>query len=91
MRYRVESNREQHQVEVDNNFDFFRKKLPELLQKEHGRYALIRHREIAGIFDTLIDAVTAGKKMFADRMFSIQQITEASIDLGFFSHAVHLG
>jgi hypothetical protein len=87
----VQPTRADHQIEVDGNFESFREKLPELLQKERGRYALIRHREIVGIFDTLMDAVTAGKKIFDDRLFSIQEITEASIDLGFFSHAVHLG
>jgi len=32
-----------------------------------------------------------GQKLFADGLFSVQKITGEPIDLGFFSHAVHLG
>ena len=87
----MQPNRQLNQAEVDDNLEYFREKLPELLQSERGRFALIRHREIIGVFDTLIDAVTAGKKLYSDRIFSIQEVTDAAIDLGFFSHAMHLG
>lgn len=79
------------QIEVDRNLEAFREKLPELLLTHRGKFALIRHREVTGIFDTLMDALIAGQKLYSDQIFSIQEITEKFIDLGFFSHAVHMG
>jgi len=83
--------RNARQIEVDRNLESFRGKLPELLRTHPGKFALMRHQEIVDFFDTLIDALIAGQKLYSDQLFSVQQVTEASIDLGFFSHAVHLG
>jgi len=79
------------QEEVDRNFDFFTKSLPALLKDQRGRYVLLRSQTIAGIFDTARDALTAGEKMYPDGLYSIQQVTDTSIDLGYFSHAGSLG
>lgn len=83
--------RNARQTEVDRNLEAFRSRLPELLSTHPGKYALIRNQEIIGFFDTLVDALLAGQKLYTDQMFSIQQVTETTVDLGFFSHAVHLG
>ncbi len=83
--------RNARQIEVNNNLESFREKLPELLRTHPGKYALMRDREIAGFFDTLTDALVAGQKLYSDQQFSIQQVTESAVDLGFFSHAVHVG
>lgn len=83
--------RNARQIEVDRNLEAFRQRLPDLLSTHAGQYALLRHREITGFFDTLTEALVAGQKLYSDQMFSIQEVTEASVDLGFFSHAVHLG
>lgn len=83
--------RDANQAEVDRNLEAFREKLPELMESAPGKFVLIRHREIIGLFDTLMDALTAGKKLYSDRLFSIQEIKDRPIDLGFFSHALHLG
>lgn len=77
------------QAEVDKNFEAFQTLLPELLKEQAGRYALMRHQKLVACFDTAKDAMTAGQTMFEDDIFSIQQITEATVDLGFFSRAVH--
>jgi hypothetical protein len=79
------------QEEVDRNFEFFQKELPELLQKYRGKYALIRDQQITGFYDTAQDAQTSGEQLHADGLFSIQRVTEDVGDLGFYSHAVHLG
>ncbi len=83
--------RQQKQHEIEANLEFFRTKLPELVQSHREKFALIRHREIIGMFDTALDAQTAGNKLYPDNIFSVQKVTETAIDLGFFSHAVHLG
>jgi len=79
------------QEEVDRNFAYFRAELPKILSEHMGKYALIRDEKIQGYFDTILDAETTGSKLFKDSLFSIQQVTDKAIDLGFFSHAVHMG
>ena len=79
------------QEEVDRNFAFFQRELPKLLEQHRGKFALIRDSEITGFYDTAADANTAGSQLYADGLFSIQKVTEEIGDLGFFSHAMHLG
>jgi len=79
------------QETVDRNFEAFKKRLPELLEKHRGKYALLRHEEIGGFYETVSDAHTAGLQLYGDGLFSIQQVTDTPIDLGFYSHAVYLG
>jgi hypothetical protein len=78
------------QQEVDRNLEFFKKELPELLETYRGKYALIRHREIIGFYDTVTDAQTTGARFFEDGLFSVQQVSDTPINLGFYSHAVPL-
>jgi len=79
------------QEEVDRNFEFFQKELPKLLPQYLGKFALIRDRRITGYYDTAQDADTAGAQLYSDGLFSIQRVTQEVGDLGFYSHAVHLG
>ncbi len=76
------------QKEIDANFEAFQKVLPDLLPSEADRWALMRHGECVDFYDTLRDAETAGRAMYKDRMFSVQQVSTAVVDLGWFSHAV---
>ena len=80
---------EKLQAEVDANFAAFRKMLPELLRQELNRWALMRHRECAGFCGTLRDAHTARYALFEGGLFSVQQVSDEVMDLGWFSHAVH--
>lgn len=79
------------QDEVDRNFAFFQKELGSILPQHRGKYALLRHERITGFYDTAQDAQTAGAQLYPDGMFSLQQVTDEVGDLGFYSHAVHLG
>jgi hypothetical protein len=79
------------QSEIESNLRFFLAELPKLVLTHRGKFALLRHQTLIAFFDTPLDAVSAGNAQFPDRIFSIQQVTESSIDLGFYSHAVHLG
>lgn len=74
--------------EIDQNLDFFLKELPALRKENFGRYALLKSRKVIGLFDTIRDADLAGGKMFADRIYSVQKVDDAPINLGFYSHAV---
>jgi hypothetical protein len=79
------------QEEVDRNFEEFNKELPKLINTYLGKYALMRNREFIGFYDTAVDALTSANQLFSDGLFSIQRVTDKAIDLGFYSHAMHLG
>jgi len=77
----------QQQVEI--NYKAFQEKLPSLLTTHRGKFALMRDGQIIDFFDTPRDAYIAGQKIFQqDQLFSIQEVIETPIDLGFFSHAM---
>ena len=82
---------EKLQREIDENLDFFQKKLPDLLKDQRNRYVLLRNQKIVGIYDTIRDAKTAADTIFSDQIYSIQQVTDTSLNLGFYSYADSLG
>lgn len=79
------------EVEIDRNFDSFRGLLPSIVEEHRGQFAVLHRRNCVGIYATLLQAVTAASKQFDEGSFSIQEITDAPLDLGFFSHAGHQG
>ncbi len=74
--------------QIETNYKVFQQKLPSILESHRGKFALMRNSEIIEYFDTARDAFVAGQKMYEDKLFSIQEVVEKSIDLGFFSHAL---
>lgn len=52
----------------------YHRHLPELLG-QHGRFVLIKGTEVAGIFDSYRDALTAGYERFQLSSFLVKQIT----------------
>ena len=74
--------------QIEMNYEAFEEELPGLLSAHRGKFALMRNGEIVEFFDTARDAWVTGQKLFDNRMFSVQQVTEIPIDLGFFSHAM---
>ena len=79
------------QDEVRRNFEVFQKLLPDLLETDRGKFALMRHTKIIQTFDTVRDAVVYGQKEFDDGLFSVQEISDRVVDLGFYSYALHYG
>ncbi|MDE0508937.1 MAG: hypothetical protein OXI17_09915 [Gammaproteobacteria bacterium] len=75
------------QEEVDQNYEAFVNILPDLIKTNANRFALMHDREVVACFDTSRDAIEAGKKLFNDSFFSVQEVTRRSVNLGFFSHA----
>lgn len=74
--------------ELKRNYDAFRAKLPELLATRRGKFALMHDGEIVDFYDSIADAYRAGLKQWPAGAFSVQEVTDISADLGFFSHAV---
>ncbi len=77
------------QTEVDANFEAFQKILPDIINNERNRWALMKNKKCVAFYDTFRDAHTAGQSQFRDGIFSVQEVTEATVDLGWFSHALH--
>jgi hypothetical protein len=75
-------------AEVDQNYDFFQRNLSGLLENHAGRYALIKSRKIVGFYDGPGIAYRAGLALFADEIFSVQEVTDEPVDLGFWSLGV---
>ena len=76
------------EVEIERNYAAFLDIREELLDKDEGRYALLRDRKVEGIFDSPGEAARIGYKKFGDRNYSVQLITDEPVDLGFYSHAL---
>lgn len=79
------------QTEVDRNYEAFQQRLPDFLRTNANQFALVRHRSVVDCFDTVVDAVRAGKALYDNGVFSVQEVTDRSIDLGYYSHARLLG
>jgi hypothetical protein len=77
--------------ELKANFATFLERLPNLLGTHRGKFALMRHREVVDFFDTARDAFLTGQRTYADGLFSVQEVTDAVADLGFYSHALPSG
>ncbi|RJR47236.1 MAG: hypothetical protein C4567_01335 [Deltaproteobacteria bacterium] len=78
-----------NQEQIEKNFRAFQDILPSIMETQRGKFALMRDGEIVDYFDTVRDAYIVGQKLYPDEEgFSIQEVIETPIDLGFFSHAV---
>ena len=75
--------------QVDANYKAFEQKLPGLLASHMGKFALMRNGEIIEFFDTARDAFVVGRKLYEeDYLFSVQEVIETPVDLGYFSYAM---
>ena len=74
--------------EVDLNFDTFAEELPELMPHHAGEYVLMKNSRMVSFHASADAALAAGRAAFPDGIYSIQEVTDRPIDLGFFSHAV---
>ena len=73
------------QKEVDANFEAFEKMLPAIMQTHAGKHALMKDCKVVEFFDTDLDAIRAGNKLFEDGVFSVQKVSREAVDLGFLS------
>jgi hypothetical protein len=80
---------ERQRQEVDRNYDAFTRVLGTILADHRDQLALMRDARIVGYYDTPRDALRAATELFPDGIFSIQEVTDEPIDLGFWSHVGH--
>ena len=80
---------EQVQDHVDRNYKSFEALLPDLIRSSAGKWALMRNEKLDAVFDTALDAYTAGSLLYPDDgLFSIQEIRSHPVDMGWFSYAL---
>jgi len=82
---------EQIEREIERNFDFFQRNLSAYLPARSGQFALLHDCDCKGFFPTAIDAEREGDRQFPDQVYSIQEVTDAPVDLGFFTYAFDQG
>ena len=73
------------------NFEAFQSQLPKLIELHRGQFALLRDGQIVQIYDTPRDAFLVGRQTYADGKFSVQEVIDTPVDLGFYSHALPEG
>lgn len=76
-------------TEVDRNFDAFEAILPSILSNHRGEFALLKDGSVVAYFSSEAEALAAGRQQFDDGIYSVQEVTDRPVDLGFFSHAVN--
>jgi len=74
---------------IRKNYEAFAKLLPELMNTHAGKFALMRDGKVVDFFDTARDAMVHGTRTFTDGLFSVQEVSQTAVDLGWFSHAPH--
>lgn len=80
---------ERQRREIDRNYDAFMRNLGSIINEHRDQLALMRDGIIVGYFDTPREALRAASEQFPDGIFSIQEVTDEPIDLGFWSHVGH--
>ena len=80
--------RAEHQKVVDQNYEAFCKLLPGLLKTHRDEFALLRDEKIVAFFSNIRDAVHHGQRNYEDGLYSVQEVTDTAVDLGWFSHVV---
>lgn len=80
---------ERQKLEVDRNYDAFSRMLAAILPEHRDQLALMRDGKIVGYYSTPRGALEAAAQKFPDGIFSIQEVTDEPIDLGFWSHVGH--
>jgi len=85
---RTKSAPDPHDHEIDQNYKAFEKMLPSILVSHQNRFALMKNKKVLGYYSTSADAYSAAVSFISDGLFSIQQVTDSSINLGFFTDAV---
>jgi hypothetical protein len=81
--------RQRQREEVDRNYDAFVRVLATILPEHRDQLALMKEGAIVGFYDTPRSALEAASELISDGIFSIQEVTDEPLDLGFWSHVGH--
>lgn len=74
-------------AEVDRNYDYFQRNLAQFMTKHGGQYALLKSSKAIGFYNGPGEAYRAGLVLYPNEIFSVQEVTDIPVDLGFMSLA----
>lgn len=75
------------EAEIEQNYQFFQGRVGDLMKNHAGEFAVLKNREIIRMCGTVAEAIAVGYSKDEGGLFSIQEVTDEPLDLGFFSHA----
>jgi hypothetical protein len=78
---------EDTQREIDSNYQAFITIRSDLMARYPEKFVVMRHCEPVEFFDTARDALVYASRQFSDGLFSVQEVAQKPVDLGWFSHA----
>lgn len=79
------------EMEIDRNFVYFLHHITDFVGQHKGQFALLRDAAVVSFHDTLWSAEEKAAHNFSDGLFSIQEVNDDPVDLGFYTYAAHNG
>lgn len=73
---------------VDENFEYFKSRLPELKTAHSNEFTLLHEQTIVDFFESENDAIKEGMKNYGEGKFSVQKVADDHIDLGYQSYVI---
>ncbi len=75
-------------TEVDNNFAYFKTQLNAFKKTHFQEFVLLHNQQAIDFYESENDAVKIGIKSYGEGGFSVQQVADTIIDLGYQSHVI---
>ena len=72
--------------QVDQNYEAFLEKLPDLMKNHAGSFALLHDCNVVDFFSNSLEATLEGAKRYGAEHFSVQEVTDEPDHLGFYSY-----
>lgn len=79
---------EKAKKEVNENYDFFRTQISQLKDEHLNEFALLHDKEISNFFINEDDAIKIGIEKYGEGSFSVQQVNDSHIELGYQSYVI---
>lgn len=74
--------------EVDRNYDFFKTQILQLKIEHLNKFALLHNKKIVNFFISEDDAIEIGTEKYGEGHFSVQQINDNAIELGYQAYVI---
>jgi len=74
--------------EIEKNYQFFKRILPDIKTDHIDEVVLIRNQKIIGFYSTIVEAQIDALHKYSDNLYSVQEVRNKPVELGFFRYAV---
>ncbi len=79
---------EKAKKEVDMNYDFFKAQISQLKSDHLNKFVLLHDKKISNFYTSEDDAIKIGTEKYGEGNFSVQQVNDSSIELGYQSYVI---